>query len=120
MLALDAILPWALEPYLQSVMPGATFQAWLPMHGEVSSSEATRMALAVLEHLKALPETVCRVPTKHILEALRIPTAQKLAFSRAMKQLAEMSDQWQREGHSLVRGAESFGFTSEATCLQPR
>jgi hypothetical protein len=108
------ILPWALEPHLQPVMPGAAFDAWLPVHGEVNNSEATRMALAVLEHLKGLPESVLRVPTKNIREALSIPTAQKMAFSRAMKQLTDMS-QWQRQGHSLVRGAEAFGFTSEVT-----
>jgi hypothetical protein len=55
----------------------------------------------------------CQV-RQHIREALSIPTAQKMAFSRAMKQLTDMSDQWQREGHSLVRGAAAFGFTSEA------
>jgi hypothetical protein len=52
------------------------------------------------------------VATRQIKDALGIPPEQKDAFSRAVKQLADLCPgEWERQGHSLIR----VDFFPEAT-----
>ena len=109
------ILPWALEPYLAPVMPGAVYEVWTPVYSGISDAVVTPMALAILQHLRGLPQATRKVSTKTIKAALCIPAAQRLNFSRAVQQLADLaSGEWVRDGHSLVRTVDSLGFLSEA------
>lgn len=105
----------SLRGLLQPVMPGVKWQVWEPIHQGVADGVVTRMALAMLEHLGGLPETIRRVSTRQLKDALRIPVDQKMTFSRAVKQLSDLSPEWNRQGHSLVRvDAAYLGFTVES------
>jgi hypothetical protein len=105
------ILPWPLQPYLEPVMPGLKHGVWVPVHGGICDGAATRMALSILDHLRKLPEGIRKVSTRQLREALGIPGGR--AFRRAVEQLSGLCSEWVREGHSLIRTADSFGFAVE-------
>jgi hypothetical protein len=107
------ILPWPLQPHLGPVMPGLKHAVWGPAHGGICDGAAMRMALAILDHLRKLPEETPKVSTRHIREALGVAAEQRKAFSRAVKQLAELCPEWVREGQSLVRTDSPFAFAAE-------
>jgi hypothetical protein len=110
------IHPRPLQQLLDPVLPGAKWVPWIPVHkGVLGDGEVARMAVKVLDHLKGLPESVRKVSSRAVKEALKIAPEQESAFTRAVGRLDDLSAEWVRKGRSLVRSVDTFGFTPEAT-----
>lgn len=106
-----------IKSILDKVMPGAEWHYPDPqfLKAAAADSKAAQLLGHLLVHLQGLPETITKVSSRQLKEALELPqtTAIKLAFSRAVALLEPGEHGWALQGRSLVREAVAYGFESQ-------
>jgi hypothetical protein len=104
------LMDFYLRDRLAKVFPGATWDVWEPRFEGTRSGKTIRLALQIVDYLKSLPETTSKISTQKVKEALGLTEVAPRTFTNAADLIHESSDEWAKEGRSLVRKDFAYYF----------